>query len=249
MCISSFDRFFSRLSWSHFLPAPARLYSSAGSTIVAAAIGGIYGLAGRVIYPKAGISSLNYAVWFACAFQIKECINLLEFHFESFMGVSAYFEELEKTPEDQLNLKDKIRYHCWRIVHLKNHCLRALDQAACKILAIRPSQDISAHNVEDASFLEMCRYRIWPVFKSTIIDTVCSGLAYRVTNGMGFTLPQQASATLFIVIRSIIKDILLIPALYVYARVCNHLAEELGDGDQRSTIYRVVWIRRFLPSL
>jgi hypothetical protein len=216
---------------------------------VAAAIGGVYGLIGRVVYPKAGISSLNYAFWFACAFQIRECINLLEFRFEKFMGVSAYFERLEKIPEDRLDLKDKIRYHCWKVVHLKNYCLQTLDQLACKIFSIRPCQEVRANNVENASFLEMCRYRIWPIFKSTLIDTMSSGLAYRVSNGMGFTLPKQASAALFIVIRSIIKDILLIPALYVYARVCSQLAEELQEEDKHSVVYRVVWIQRFLPPL
>ena len=100
----------------------------------------------------------------------------------------------------------------------------------------------------DASFCEMRRYRIWPVFKSTIIDTISSRIAYQLTNTRGFTLPYHASATLFIVVRSIVKDILL-PALYIYARVCSQLANELGEGNPRAAAYRVVWIRRFLSSL
>ncbi len=229
--------------------APDRFYNGAGSAITAAAIGGVYGLIGRVIYPKAGISPLNYAIWFLLAYQIKLAINLLETRFDDFIGVGAYLEALERVPEDQLDLKDQFRYHCWKVIQLKQKCVKVADQIFSRIFHIRPYQEVTPENVQNASFLEMCRYRIWPVFKSTILNTLSFSLAYKLSNKMGFTLPARTSASLLYVIQSIIKDIILVPALYIYVAFCNRLADNLGEGGEVAEAYRSYWIRRFLPVL
>lgn len=233
----------------NFLPAPNRLYSVAGSTFIAAAIGGSYGLIGRIVCPKAGIIPLHYAVWFAVAFQIKECINFGEIYFENFLGIGSYLDKLERIPEDELDLEDRIRFHCWKVIHLKNKSLKTIDRVISQFLDIRPYSDVREDGIKNASFLEMCRYRAWPVFKSTIVDAVSSALAYRLTHQMRLTLPAQTAVPLFIVIRSIVKDIILIPAMHVYARFCNQLADEIGEKDKRARAYRVYWIYRFLPAI
>lgn len=248
MIFISPEQFF-RDNWNRFIPSPERLPSFASSMVIAAAIGGGYGLIGRVVYPRAGISPLNYAIWFATAYQIKECFHFAEKYLEGFLGVGAYLEKLEKIPEDQLDLQDQIRYHSWKMINLKNNFLKKLDQIASHILGIRPSQEINEKNVEKASFLEMCRYRVWRVFKETILDTISSSLAYHLTGGMGFTLPSRTAVPLFIIMRSIVKDILLVPALYVYANFCNQLANELGDKDERAAAFREACIRYILPTL
>lgn len=232
-----------------FIPAPDRLYSSGGSLCLAATTGAVYGLIGRVIYPRAGIIPLHYAIWFAVAYQIKECINLLEGRFEDFIGVRTYLEKLEQIPEDELDLEDWIRYYCWKIINVKNNCIKTIDSLVSKLLDIRPYQEVMQDNVQDASFLEMCRYRVWHVFKSTIIHTVSITLGYQLTAGMGFTLPSRTSVRLLLVIQSVVKGILLVPALHVYARFCNKLADEIGEEDERAAHYRITWIRRFLPAL
>lgn len=238
------------LNWQHFIPAPDRLFSSAGSFVMAPVIGGIYGLIGRVIYPNAGIYPTNYAIWFAIAYQIKECIDLLGNYCDSFMGLGTYFDELEHVNEDQLDLKDQIRYHCWKIIHLKNQFLNHIDRFAVKLLGIRPYKDVTQDNVKDATFSEMCRFRIWKVFRSTITETLSSAIAYQIAGSIGFKLPSRTAVPLFIVIRSIVRDILLVPGLHVYARFCNQLADELSDDDDHhAASLRTHWMLRFLPDL
>ena len=245
-----FVQFLSELKLDRLIPAPDRFYTSAaGSIFAAAAFGAVYGLVGRVIYPNARISPLHYAIWFTTAFQIKYSVNFIENQFEKFMGVGAYLDELEKAPEDELDLEDRIRCHCWKVIQFRNTALKKIDGAISGIFNIRPYQVVTADNVSDASFLEMCRYRVWRVFKWTILDTISFSIAYRLTNGMGFTLPARTSVPLFIVMSSIVRDILLIPSLYLYARFCNDLAEELGESDQRASHYRAVWLRNILPAL
>lgn len=246
----SFSQFIPSIQINQFLPAaPARFYSSAGSTVVAAAIGGAYGFIARILHPTAGISPLHYAIWFALAFQIKEFVYAIENQFEDFLEVEAYLEKLEQTPEDELDLDDLIRYHCWKVIHLKNRVIRAIDSVFTTIFQIRPYDEINEDNVEEASFVEMCRYRIWPVFVSTLLDTASFALAHYFSNGMGFTIPDRTAVPLLIVIRSIVKDIIIVPALYVYARFCNKMADNLEESDERSSRYRAKWIRWCLPTL
>ncbi len=235
--------------WNRMIPGPERLHASAGSLLVAGAMGGAYGLIGRVVYPKAGIIPLHYAIWFAAAYQIQETFILLKNHFEDFLGVTAYLEKLEQIPEDELELDDQIRYHCWKIMSLKNQLVQMIDRIVVKYLGLRPIDDVTEDNVEDASFLEMCRYRAWRVFKATLLASVSSALAYHLTNGTGFALPNHTRVPLFIVMQSIVKDILFVPAAYMYVRACNHLVDQLGDQDVRAASLRERLFRRFLPAL
>lgn len=247
---SSFTSFISQFHFTDFLPAAPDRFSSVGSTLLSAAIGGAYGLIGRVIYPKAGISPLHYAIWFVLAFQIKQFILSAQCHFGNFLGVKDYLEELENVPEDELDLHDLVRYHSWKVIQLKNHVLHVIDQFFYQIFDIRPYEEIDAENVEEASFLEMCRYRMWPIFKLTVLETLSFALAHRLLNAMGFTIPSQTAVPLFIIIRSVVRDIILVPAVYVYARLCNKLADHLDDGsDEKAAAYRANWIKWCLPAL
>lgn len=246
----SFGQFIPNVNISQFLPAvPQSFYSSTGSTFIAAAIGGGYGLIGRVIYPNAGISPLHYAVWFALAFQIKQCVYAMENQFEDFMEVESYLDNLSKLSEDELDLNDLVRYHCWKVIQLKTKIIRSIDSVFSNFVNIRPFEEIDVDNVEEASFLEMCRYRIWSVFKAAALDTISFALAHNFSNSTGFTIPDRTAVPSLIVIRSIVKDIILVPALYVYARFCNQIADELDGDDEKVAAYRAEWIRRCLPKL
>jgi hypothetical protein len=216
---------------------------------VAAATGYVYGLAGRVVYPNTGISPLHYSIWFTLAFQIKQFVHLLEGNFHDFLGVRSYLEQLEELSEDELDLSDLLRYHCWKIIQLKNHVLQTIDGIFVSALNIRPYDEITPDNVEEASFLEMCRYRIWPVFKLAVLETVSFSVAYRLCNSMGFSLPARTAVPLIVVISSIIRDIILIPALYCYAHWCNEIADQIEDSNEEVSAYRAKWFRFCLPSL
>lgn len=246
----SITQFVPSINLSGFLPAvPDRFFSSVGSSFLAAAMGGTYGLLGRVIYPNAGISPLHYAVWFVLAFQIKQFVLSVESKMDRFLSLRGYLEKLEDISEDQLDLHDLIGLHCWRVIHLKSNTVKVVDGVFSKLLNIRPYEKVTVDNVEGSSFLEMCRYRIWPVFKLTVLDTVTFAVAYHFSNYMGFALPNRTAVPLLIVIRSVVEDIILIPALYVYARFCNRVADDLGEGDANSSAHRAKWIRLCLPTL
>lgn len=241
---------------NRLLPAvPSRFFTSVGSTFLAAALGGAYGLIGRVVYPKAGISPLHYSVWFALAFQIKEFIIAIESNFDHFLGVKDRLEKLEQVPEDELDVNDLIRFHTWKFIQLKNHFIQRVDDIFSKITRIRPFDEVDQDNVAEASFLEMCRFRIWPVFKATILDGMSFSIAHHLSNGLGFTLPNATAVPLLIVIRSIFKDIILVPALHIYVRICNQIANQLDDDSteddhhENSINYRAKWIHKCLPSL
>lgn len=243
----SFTQFIPDTNLNHYLPS---FYSSASSTFTAAAVGGMYGLVGRVMYPNAGISPLHYAVWFVLAFQIKHFVFSMENRFDRFLCGKVCLQKLEEVSEDESNLEDLVRYHCWEVIQLKDGTLHIIDDFFCKMVNIRPSQEVTADNVEEASFIEMCRYRIWPVFKTTILDTVSFAIAYRFANHMGFTISNYSAVPILIVIRSIVKDIILIPALYVYIRMCNQIADHLRkDQTDAFSNHRATWIRWCLPSL
>ncbi len=233
--------------FDRLIPNPQKLYSKSCSNVAAAAFGAVYGLIGRAIYPQAGIIPSHYAVWFAIAYQIKQCVQSIEANFDQFLGIGAYLNKLE-ADEDQLDLTNRIRYRCWQAVHTKNQCLQSIDRIVCKCLHLRPYQDIKKDNVQDASFLEMCRYRMWPVFKRTVLDTISFAVAYRFCNQIGLTLPARTAVPFLLVIRSIVKDILFIPALHMYARLCKKAADHVDD-DPEAHPYRTKFLQYVLPSL
>lgn len=235
---------------SQFLPAvPTRFMSSVGSTFIATATGYTYGLVGRILYPNTGISPLHYATWFTLAFQIQQFVFLIEINIHDFLGVRSYLEELENVSEDELDLSDLVRYYCWEIIQIKNQTVQAIDGVFVRVLNIRPYDEINSDNVEEASFFEMCRYRMWPVFKLAVLETVSFSLAYRLCNSMGFSLPARTAVPLIVVISSIVKDIILIPALHCYVHWCNEMANKVEDGNEEAFTYRAKWFRSFLPSL
>lgn len=249
MNYSAIDQLMAYTDWSKFVPIPTRFFASTGSMLVAAAAGGGYGLIGRLIYPKIGILPLHYAAWFAVAFQIKQVVELVERRIDNFLGVKDYLEELENTAKDELDLKDQIYCQCWQVIQLRNHVVSALDGIFSRIFHLRSYQEVKKDNVQEASFLEMCRYRMWPIFKSTVLDTIRFGVAYHLCNKVGIYLPTHTAVPLFLVIRSIVKDIILVPALYTYVKFCNHLAKELTEEDAQAVIVRKKWIYFCLPVL
>jgi len=238
------------MSISDFLPAtPNRFASSVGSTFMAAVWGGAYGLLARAIHSDAKISSLHYAAWFSLAFQLKECICLIEGRFDSFLRVKAYLNCLENLKEDKLNLRDLVCYHFWKVIQLKNSILQRMDQICIALLNIRPFEEVDTSNIEEASFFEMCRYRIWPVFKTTVLETVSFALAHSLLKKMGFILTDRTAVPYLLVIRSIVKDIIFVPALYIYLKLCNRMADRLDEEDEHASSYRVKWMRFYLPDL
>lgn len=233
----------------HYFPAPERFYSPASSMFVAAGLGYGYALIGRVVYPNTGIIPAHYAIWFTVAFQIKYCITHLENRFEKFMGVEHYIEKLQEVPEEELKVSDQLRYHIWKVIKLKDLAVKKIDAVFSGIFHIRPYMEIKEENVDKASFIEMCRYRVWSVFKLTILNSVSSVLAYHLTKEMGFSLPSRTSVQLFIVIQSIVVNILFVPAVYTYFNFCNALIDWLGEGDEKADYLRKSWIGYFLPKL
>lgn len=237
------------LGFHHIIPAPDKLYASAGSTLAAAGIGFASGLIGRKIYPDNGIVPLHYALWFVLAYQIKEFVCLIERSFESFVDVGAYMDNLENISEDELDFEDHLRTYCWKMIHYKNTGVEKVDFVFCYIFNTRPYQEITKENVYEASFLEMCRFRFWMVFKSTVLDATSFSLAYRLCNATGFSLPARTSLPMILIIQSIVSKIIIIPALYTYVKFCHHLAGEFGDGDEESAEFRETWIKRLLPAM
>lgn len=214
-------------------PAPYYFYSVAGSVVTAPALGLSYGLIGRVTYPNAGIIPMNYAIWFTIAYQIKYVIQKLENLFEQYLGVKAYLKTLEKTPEDQLDLQNKFRVRCWKVIRFKNRVIKKVDDFFSKMFKIRLSCEVTEANVDKASFLEMCRYRIWKVFKMAVYDTISSALAYPLTNRLGFLLPEKTAVPIFLIIRIFFTNIVLIPSIYLFLRSTT----------------RFQWTRDYIPAL
>ena len=237
----AFAQFVTYIPFYEYLPAPDRFYTSAaGSLAGAALLGAATGLAGRVIYPTSGISPLHYSIWFSIAFEIKYGYDCVKAYLEQLLKKGP---SLKGTEDEELGWGDCLRRHYWRLIARKDSSLEAVDGVVSRLLNIRPYTEIHAENVANASFIEMCRYRVWRVFKATIIDTICFALAYRLTHRIGFSLPGRTSVPLFIVLRSLVRDILLIPSLHLYARFCSELAEDEKYQE------RAQWLRSILPAL
>lgn len=222
-----------------FFPGPEKIYSIAGSIsmLAAPAVGAGYGLIGRAVYPNAGIIPLHYAVWFSVAYLIKYCVLRIESFYEQFMGVQNYLEGLEKIKPQKLASMDKLRCHIWKVTQFRNTVVKEVDEVFCGLFHVRPYTEVTTENVAHASFAEMCRYRVWSVFKSTMLNVVSTIAAYHLTLSMGFSLPNQTDVQLFLIIQSIALSILFVPALHRYLDVSK------VDPESRP------WFCNFLPAL
>lgn len=241
-----------------YFHTPDKLYSSAGSALAAAGIGAGAGLVGRAVYPDSGIVPLHYSVWFGLAYQIKSFITLVESRFDGFMDIGAYIEFLEQIPEDALDFKDQFRYNAWKIIRYKTVVLNKIDQLYCYVFSVRPYAQVTVDNVYQSSFMEMCRYRVWKVFKSTIVDAVSISLAYHLCNATGFILPARSSAPLILIIQSITVRIIMVPALYCYINAWNKKnvpAVDAAEGENATPIQaialpkRILWLNKLLPEM
>ncbi len=233
---------------SFFTSMPSKFVTSAGTTVVATTAGFAYGFLGRKVYPLSGVIPFHYGIEFALAFQIMQFILQIEKNFRQFLKVESYFKKLEMLSEDELDLEDRVRFHCWKIIQLKNQIILRIDNALVFLFKIRPHHKVTKDNVEQASFIEMCRYRIWPVFKLTVLETLSFRVAFLLCNGMGFKLPVSTSVPRVVIISSIVREIIIIPALYTYANWCQK--SESGEKyTAESLALRAKWIRYFLPSL
>lgn len=212
-------------------PAPFYVYSFAGSIVVASALGAAYGLIGRVSYPSAGISPLNYAVWFTVAYQIKTVIDKIENYFEN--GLKDYLKGVENIPEDQLKVQNNLKVRLWKVIRFKNSLVTKVDGYFSSIFKIRPYQEVYQEDVNQASYLEMCRYRIWKVFKLAVYDTLSSAAAFSLLNRAGLFLPEKTVVPIFLIVRTILFNIVLIPTLHLYFRWTD----------------RFQWARNYLPSI
>lgn len=231
------------------MPAPGHLFTSVGSLGLAAAVGGTYGLIGRVISPQSGINPINYAIWFVVAYQIKQLYERLEVEGKHFLGARHYFNYLERLDDDEMSFGDQLRFACWKVIVVKDYVLTKIDDCFSYVMNIRPYREVTAENVQDASFIEMSRFRLWNVFKSTIVDNTSFSLAHGLTHKMGFALPMHTSIPLFILVQSIAKNIFLVPMLYKYMHFCNYLAAEIDEGAESTATQRAEWLKRILPQV
>ncbi len=238
-----------QVSLDRFIPAPSHLFTSVGSFGLAAVFGGAYGLIGRAVYPQSGINPINYAVWFVVAYQVKQLFQRLELEGGNFLGARHYFDYLERQDDREMAVSDQLRLTCWKVIVVKDYVLTKIDDCFSYVFNIRPYREITAENVQDASFVEMSRFRLWNVFKSTILDNTSFSLAHGLTHRMGFTLPLHTSIPLFILVQSIAKNIFLIPMMYKYMNFCNHLAAEIDEGAASTPSQRAEWLKRILPPL
>ncbi|WP_068469205.1 hypothetical protein [Candidatus Protochlamydia phocaeensis] len=227
-----------------FLPAPDHVYSSAQSIGMAAAAGALYGLGVRVLYSQNNWAPLSYAACFVLAYQIKQsCMWLGK------RGLDYIAEAEQLQHSSVLSSKDRLRVYAWKVIQSYQGLVRRIDEAVSRLLGIRPSYSVTQDNVKEASFLEMCRFRIWSVFRDTILNQISFSIAYRFSNRVGLHLSNRGAVPLFLIIQGIVQNILFIPLLYKYAHFCNRLAGHL-DKDAVSTVpQRAKLIGSFLPPL
>lgn len=234
------------ISLNHLLPDPASLFQSVGSMGLAAAAGAGYGVVARFISPNTGIYPIHYAAWFVVAYKIKEILN----HCEEQAGIFIGNEEPQSDASFiEQSFAEKVRLTIWKTIHFKNSLLHAIDGIFCIALNMRPFCEVTAANVEDASFIEMCRFRMWNVFKTTILDFVSILSTHRLVQLAGLSLPARTSVPFFLMVQTIVQNILLAPILYKYLNFCDHLAAELDLESARIAAERARWIRDWLPSL
>ncbi|MBA2368285.1 MAG: hypothetical protein H0V82_04590 [Candidatus Protochlamydia sp.] len=234
------------LSLNRLLPDPTSLFQSAGSLGLAAVAGAGYGMAARILYPNSGIYPTHYALWFILGYKIKEIVCICDEQAQIFIGAAIPREDalwLERS------LTQKGRLIAWKAIHLKNLLLKPIDRILCYTLNLRPFNEVTSSNVAEASFLEMCRFRMWNVFKTTIFDFVSILSAHRLTQLAGISLPSRTSVPLFLMVQTIAQNILLAPLLYKYLNFCDHVAAELDLESARIASERARWIRNWLPSL
>ena len=234
------------LSINRLLPDPASLFQSVGSMGLAAAAGAGYGVVARFIAPNAGIYPLNYAVWFVVAYKIKEILNLCEEQANIFLGNETQQSDLSI---QTISWADSVHQTVWKMIHIKNTLLGAIDRLFCLVLNMRPFNEVTSANVEEAAFFEMCRFRMWNVFKTTVLDFISIIGAHRLLLLARLSLPARTSVPFFLMVQTVVQNILLAPLLYKYLNFCDHLAAELDLESARIAAERARWIRDWLPSL
>jgi hypothetical protein len=237
--ISGFIAQLPALSQLHI--TPNMFYGRAGSILTAAVMGGCYGLVGRVISPKANIRPLNYVVWFSVAFQIKSLMETL--------GILSW-KKLNQAPRSSYSKRRaRLHHYFWQLTAQLKIKARKIDATFSEIFHIRPFHELNQANIEDAKFLEMCRYRIGKVFKNTLLDMISFNVAHYFTRKAGIFLPQRTIVPLFIIGRSIIKDIVIIPCLHIYRRVFNDVIASLEKKTQWDISRRIEWMHVWIPAL
>lgn len=228
-------------SINRVITTPSYLYNQVETVGLAAVAGGTYGLVGRKIFPKTGINPINYAVWFIVAFQIKKVFE--QWELQALQTLNAKF-----SPEIlESNFIKQTRYYYRIGTYLKDILLSKIDLCFSYVFSIRCCHLVTQENVQDASFLEMCRFRVWNVFKSTIIDNASFAIARVVTHHLGFALPMHTSIPIFLAIETIIQNIILVPLIYKYMDFCNHLDLDVNlfsTPSERAAIFK-----RQLPAI
>lgn len=226
------SQYLSSLHIQQYFPAPEWLCKTAASSLIlAGAVGGAYGLIGRVVYPRAGIIPLHYSLWFALAYLISSCVRHVENRFEQFMGKP----NIENQKPSDMDVFDQIRYHAWRVILVRDAALKKIDALFSRLFRVRAYDEVNEQNVRAASYVEMCRYRVWSVFKSTVLYEVSTFSAYQLTRAIGFSLPSRTAVPLLIAIGSIVGEILLVPALY-------KLADSIDEGEERGNTKLHAWL-------
>jgi hypothetical protein len=224
---------------NRFVTTPTYLFNQADSSHFALVIGGTYGLLGRAVFPQKGINPINYAIWFVVAFQIKKLIQNWETQLSQNLNSDAAPNEHKLLP--------RIRQYYRSGRDFKDMVLNKVDTAVCFLFGLRPYDQITKENVQDALFLEMCRFRLWNVFKSTIIDNASFAIARTVTHQLGFTLPSHTSIPVFLATEVIIRNIVCLPLIYKYMDFSNRLeidVSPVSTPSERASVFK-----QLLPAL
>lgn len=220
---------------------PDQVYGKAGSVFMAAIIGGGYGLIARTISPDAGIYPFHYMAWFATAYQIKWLMEVI--------GEISWNRYLQRPVESYPKFSHLIHRFSLHITDDLQMLVKTIDTFVSLSLNIRPANLVNAENIEEAAFLEMCRFRMWRVFKETILDMSSFTLAHRLTRKLHISLPNRTAIPFFLVIRSIAIGIVIVPCCHLYARFLNHLIGTLDKEDKWAIKRRIRWINRLMPDL
>ncbi|MCE2983723.1 MAG: hypothetical protein LW832_09190 [Parachlamydia sp.] len=226
------------------MPDPSSLFKPIGSWGLAAIAGGTYGYIARSISPNDGIYPAHYALWFIVAYRIKETLDEWEDHFNAYLGDST--PAINWTEADS---KERFRLLYWKVLERKSEVVKATDWVFGFLFGLRPFEEVTEANVSQSSFLEMCRYRTWNVFKLTIKDHISILSSHRIMQLAGFALPAHTRVPFFLTAEILVKNILLVPFLYRYLNVCDRMAAGLELEAATALAERAQWIRSWLPKL
>ena len=229
------------------IPTVNSYFSAAGSLLLASGVGVAYGLIGRFIYPRAGIYPLHYGIWFGLAFQIKYILTeIIGKRYRKFCELGIHHIENKKDIFAKEGIVDQACTLWWKVIYVRYKTMKAVDKVFSKVFKVRRSREITHANVKDASFLEMCRYRLWPIFKKSVVENVAFSVAYHATTFIGLALPLNTAVSTLLVIHSIAIQIIFVSAFHRYMGICRQKAMQMNQKLPDLNSFRLKMFHWFL---